>query len=316
MLIKGVTLKGLEVFEALAASGSVAQAAQATGLSQPAVSQQIRNLESALGTALVDHGKRPMSLTPAGRSFLTRAQTALSELRLGQSELAVLDLGHLSTLSMGIIDDFDNDLTPRLATILAETLNGGHLTLLTAPSLGITTALRDRSLHLGVAASSGEVIAGVQETRLVRDPFILVSPRDTAPTDAMSGLPFLRYDADQLISQQIETQLARAGQTFDDHFQIGSHVALMALVANGAGWTITTPLGFMRAGRFHDRVAAHPLPFAPFTRTISLYASADWPEDVPATVATTLRALLREQVIDPARAALPWLGDSLSLIGD
>ena len=89
MLSKGVTLRGLEVFEALAATGSVAQAASVTGLSQPAVSQQLRNLETALATDLIDHGKRPMRLTPAGHSFLARAEATLSQLRLAQSELQV-----------------------------------------------------------------------------------------------------------------------------------------------------------------------------------------------------------------------------------
>jgi molybdenum-dependent DNA-binding transcriptional regulator ModE len=59
MLTKGVTLRGLEVFEALARTGSVAQASDLTGLSQPAVSQQMRNLETALGIDLVDHGRGP-----------------------------------------------------------------------------------------------------------------------------------------------------------------------------------------------------------------------------------------------------------------
>ena len=48
MIAKGVTLRGLEVFEALASSGSVAQTAKMTGLSQPAVSQQLSKLEDAL----------------------------------------------------------------------------------------------------------------------------------------------------------------------------------------------------------------------------------------------------------------------------
>ena len=76
MLSKGVTLRGLEVFEALAATGSVAGAAGLTGLSQPAVSQQLKNLEAALGTPLIDHAKRPMRLTPAGESFRHRAEAA------------------------------------------------------------------------------------------------------------------------------------------------------------------------------------------------------------------------------------------------
>ncbi len=158
MLMKGISLKGLEVFETLAQTGSVAETAERTGLSPPAVSQQIRNLETALGIALVDHGTRPMRLTPAGRSYLLRIEQGLAQLRLAQSELTVMDLSHLSTLSLGMIDDFDNDLTPRLVTLLADSLTRCRFTLISAPSHEITASLRDRRLHMGVAASPGAVI--------------------------------------------------------------------------------------------------------------------------------------------------------------
>jgi DNA-binding transcriptional LysR family regulator len=319
MLMKGVTLRGLEVFEALAASGSVAQAAEITGLSQPAVSQQIRNLENALGTDLVDHGKRPMQLTPAGRSFLTRTSSVLSELRLAQSELTVMDLTHLSTLNMGIIDDFDNDLTPRLVTILADSLTKCRFKLITAPSHEISEAMKERRLHIGVSASSGEVLDGVTEYPLVRDPFILVAPKDRVPKKgdtmaALGDLPLLRYERQQLISRQIEAHLARQKLVFAERFEIGSHLSLMALVARGIGWAVTTPLGFMRAGRFHDQIRAHPLPFKPFSRNISLFASADWADQVPRDVSKTMRRLVQGQIIDPAVRALPWLEGDLRVL--
>lgn len=307
------------MFEALAGSGSVAQAAEITGLSQPAVSQQIRNLETALGTGLVDHGKRPMQLTPAGRTFLARTASVLSELRLAQSELTVMDLTHLSTLNMGIIDDFDNDLTPRLVTILAESLTKCRFKLITAPSHEITNAMKERRLHIGVSASSGEVLGGVTEYPLVRDPFILVAPaghvpEGTGPMDALHELPLLRYEREQLISRQIEAHLARQKLSFAERFEIGSHLSLMALVARGIGWTVTTPLGFMRAGRFHQQITAYPLPFRPFSRNISLFASADWADQVPRDVSQTMRRLVQAQIIDPAVQALPWLEGDLRVL--
>lgn len=316
MLPKGVTLRGLEVFEALAQSGSVARTAQATGLSQPAVSQQMKNLEAALGTALVDHARRPMQLTPAGRSFLARTETVLGQLRLAQSELTVMDLAHLSTLNLGMIDDFDNDLTPRLATILAESLTRCRFRLISAPSHEISAAVREARLHVAVAASTGEVLENVTEFALVRDPFILVAPRsaDGAPEGIMQRLPFLRYDSDQLIGRQIEAQMGRLRLDFEGRFEIGSHPALMALVARGTGWAVTTSLGFMRSTRFHPDLAAHPLPFAGFARTISLFASADWTDEVPRDVARTVRRLAQELMISPARAQLPWLQEDLRVI--
>lgn len=319
MVNKGVTLRGLEVFEALASTGSVAQTAEATGLSQPAVSQQLRNLEKALGIDLVDHGRRPMTVTPAGRSFLARTENILAELRLAQSELTVMDLSHLTTLSIGLIDDFDSDLTPRLVTILAESLSKCRFRMVTLPSHEINEAMDDRRLHIAVAASSGELREGIVEYPLVRDPFIVVAPRGTVrdPANVMtelSALPFLRYDREQLIGRQIDAQLARHKLSFDQRFEIGSHPALMAMVARRIGWALTTPLGYMRAGRFHDEIDAFPVPFADFARTISLFAASDWADKVPRDVAQTMRRLVQAQMIAPAVARLPWLADQLQVL--
>lgn len=319
MLMKGITLRGLEVFEALATTGSVAQAAEITGLSLPAVSQQLRNLERALGAELVDHGRRPMVLTPAGRSFLTRTEAVLSELRLAQSELTVMDLSELTTLSFGLIDDFDNDLTPRLVTILAESMTRCRFKMITASSHEITEAMEARRLHIAVAASTGELREGIVEYPLVRDPFILVAPRGMVSNrhdilNDLSGLPLLRYAREQLISRQIEAQLSRHKLQFEERFEIGSHLALMAMVARRIGWAVTTPLGFVRAGRFHDELDAFPLPFAAFSRTISLFAAADWADRVPRDVAQTIKRLVDSQIIGPATARLPWLAGQLRVI--
>lgn len=314
MVMKGLTLRGLEVFEALARTGSVAQAAEITGLSQPSVSQQLRNLEKALGTDLVDHGRRPMRLTQAGRSFLARTEAVLAELQIAQSELSVMDLGHLTTLSIGLIDDFDNDLTPRLATLLADSLTRSKFKLITLPSLDLFAELEAQRLHLAVSAHSGEVLEGVVEYPLVQDPFILVAPKDTGGADALrKGLPFLRYAREQLISRQIEGHIARKQLEFEERFEIGSHLALMAMVARGLGWTITTPLGFMRAARFHDRLEAFPAPFGNFSRTISLFTRTDWSDQVPREVAGMMRRLMQSQIVDPALAQLPWLNGQLKV---
>ena len=319
MITKGVTLKGLEVFEALAASGSVAQAAEATGLSQPAVSQQLRNLEKALGSDLVDHGRRPMRLTPAGRTFLSRTEAVLRELRLAQSELTVMDLSELTTLSIGLIDDFDNDLTPFLVTILAESMSNCRFRLTTAASHEISAQMQERKLHIAVAASTGEMLEGIIEYPLIRDPFVLVAPRDrvTHPDRIMedlAGLPLLRYDPEQLIGRLIEAHLARHQLDFETRFEIGSHPSLMAMVARRIGWAVTTPLGYMRALRFHDDISVHPLPFGAMSRTISLFAADDWADRVPRDVAHTMRRLVQRHMIDPAVSRLPWLASELRLI--
>jgi DNA-binding transcriptional LysR family regulator len=319
MIAKGVTLRGLEVFEALASSGSVAQTAKITGLSQPAVSQQLSKLEQSLATNLIEHNKRPMRLTQAGQSFLIRAKSALAELRLAHTELTVMDLAHLKALSIGLIDDFDNDLTPRLATILADSLTGCKFKLITAPSHEISKAIEEKQLHMAISANAGTMMERILEYPLVRDPFILVAPKGSADPQGdimaqLQDLPFLRYDQDQLISRQIEGHLKRQKLDFPQRFELGSHLALMAMVARNIGWSVTTPLGYMRAERFHDQVDALPLPFKPFSREITLYASADWAGQVPNDVAQTMRNLVQRYIIDPAVIQLPWLAGELRVL--
>lgn len=318
-MMKGVTLRGLEVFEALAKTGSVAQAAQITGLSQPAVSQQLRNLETALGKELVDHARRPMKLTPAGQGYLSHAEAALSTLRLGKAELATMDLAHISALTIGMIDDFDNDITPRLATILAESLTRCQFKLITAPSHEIAHAMENKKLHIAVSASTGSVVQGVLEYPIVRDPFILVAPRGYLPARPKSltefgELPFMRYDRSQLIGTQIDAWLARQQLNFPARFEVGAHHALMAMVARGIGWSITTPLGYIRAARFHDAVQAYPLPAKPFSRTISLFAGADWAGAIPRDIGQAVRGLITSHMIDPGLAQMPWLSGEFRTI--
>ncbi|MEM6312194.1 MAG: LysR family transcriptional regulator [Pseudomonadota bacterium] len=319
MLAKGITLRGLEVFEAIAATGSVAGAAGLTGLSQPAVSQQVKNLEAAIGTDLIDHGKRPMRLTPAGENFRTRTEAALAQLRTAQSELTTMDLTHLSSLSIGMIDDFDNEITPRLATRLADSLKKCRFRMVTAASHEITTAMEEKRLHIAVSATSGVVLPGILEYPLVRDPFIMVAPKgvlDKAPKSIndLSDLPFLRYDREQLIGRQIESHLARQRLEFPERFEVGSHLALIAMVARGIGWAFTTPLGYMRAERFHDQIVAYPMPLAPFSRSIVLYAGADWAGPVPLDIAREVRNLVQTHMIDPALVKMPWLSADLRVL--
>jgi DNA-binding transcriptional LysR family regulator len=315
MFKKGVTLRGIEVFEALASSGSVAQAAAATGLSQPAVSQQMTNLETAIGAALIDHGRRPMRLTQAGESFLRHASAALTQLRLAQSELTVMDLANLSDLSLGVIDDFDNDLTPRLATILADSMAGCRFRMITDGSKDLIQAVQDKALHIAIAATSGDAKSGLIELPLARDPFIIVTPHDFAgsPANLLAGdskLPFLKYEADQMIADQINNHLTRRNIILSSQFEIGSHLALMAMVARGIGWAITTPFGFGRAQRFHDALKAHALPPPAVSRQISLFAGADWTGPVPQNIAATMRQLLQAHMIAPTLAQMPWLSGS------
>ncbi len=65
-----LNLYKLEIFNRVAIDGSFSQAAEHLLLSQPAISQHIRDLEASLQSDLFIRGNRGVTLTPAGETLL------------------------------------------------------------------------------------------------------------------------------------------------------------------------------------------------------------------------------------------------------
>lgn len=75
-----ITLRQLQIFEAVVHTGSVTAAADMVAISQPAASQALRELESLLGRPLFRrHGKR-LQITPQARHLLPQARAVLSQI--------------------------------------------------------------------------------------------------------------------------------------------------------------------------------------------------------------------------------------------
>jgi DNA-binding transcriptional LysR family regulator len=314
-LPKGVTLRGLEVFESLARTGSVAATANDLGLSAPAVSQQMKNLAAALGAELLDHSRRPMTLTPAGRVFLDRTEKALDSLRSGHRDLNALDLTELSALSLGVIEDFENEVTPTLTARLAEGMSQCAFRLQTGPSHALAARIGARDLDIAICAAPAIDPPGTVSHLLVRDPYILAVPRGTSPDRGLAGLshmPLLRRDMDQLMGQQIEAHLEAMDLHLPHRFEMDSNQSISALVASGTGWTITTPLSLLRAGRFAGGIDAHPLPGDPLERRIVLFATDDWTGPIPGQIAELAGELIETHFLTPGLEAMPWLAGSFT----
>lgn len=93
----------LHHFIATVDAGSVRAAARRVGITQPAMTKSLQQLERDLGVRLLVRGARGVSLTPAGRAFLARARVIESELRHAQEDLAALRGGaDGGSVAMGI----------------------------------------------------------------------------------------------------------------------------------------------------------------------------------------------------------------------
>jgi len=81
-------LRHLRYFLAVAEAGGFTAAARRLHLAQPALSQQIRNLEDELGVTLIERGARTRGLTEAGTHFAAHARRILLEAEVTVEEMA------------------------------------------------------------------------------------------------------------------------------------------------------------------------------------------------------------------------------------
>ena len=308
-----VTLWGIEIFLAVAEEGAISAAARRLGVSPSAISQQLTGLETALAAVLLDRSARPMGLTPAGAMFRRHAQTILNAEAEARADLAVADLSGLTTLRLGMIEDFDAEVTPRLLSALASDLRGCRFLLETGASHRLLDQLEARALDVVVAADLGSEVAddGWREVHpLLSEPFVAVSPRGRQPAD----LPLIQYTARHLMGRQIASHLARLNLRLAHRFELDSYRAILAMVAGGEGWTILTPLALHHAASFRAAVDVTPLPFAPLERTLSLSARAGVLRDMPGQIAARLRGLMQAQIVGPALVEWPWLQGALRVL--
>lgn len=137
---------------AIGQHGSFTRAAEVLNVSQPTLSQQIKQLEVTLGAELIDRTQRRIRLTDAGEIFLRHAQRALGELKAGAR--ALHDVKNLcrGTLRLGW-----TPVTDCLTCSLLATFNinypGITLTALELSQNDIEGALMDSQIDVGIVFS-------------------------------------------------------------------------------------------------------------------------------------------------------------------
>ena len=115
-----VTFRQLRVFTEVARQASVLRAAEALHLSPPAVSMQVKAIESQVGLVLFDRAGRRLSLSTAGEYFLVYARRLLATLKEAEDAMARLTRVESGLLAIGMVSSAKYFLPQLLAAFHAE----------------------------------------------------------------------------------------------------------------------------------------------------------------------------------------------------
>jgi DNA-binding transcriptional LysR family regulator len=147
-------LRHLHYFIAVAEELHFSRAAERLCISQPPLSQQIRDLEDELGVKLFERTKRHVQLTEAGKVFLERSYLVLAQLEQAIEATQRIGRGEVGRLAIGFVDSATYTLLPDILRVFREQFPAIELRLHELTTAQQIHALHQNQIDVGVVRSA------------------------------------------------------------------------------------------------------------------------------------------------------------------
>lgn len=289
-----VTLKHLRAFRAVAQYGHFTRAAESIGLSQPALSALIAQLEDDLGTRLLARTTRAVEITAPGKDFLGATSRILTELDNAVSaarDYAALRRGRLR---IAALPSLCNELLPALLRRFHDQHAGVTIALYDVPSDAVVDQVEGGQVEIGLAY--GRAGTRIQAEPILTDRLVAVARRDQfdqVPTE----LPWRALDGRDVILMSHGTTIRRLMEDAVRQAQVELRVVLepnqlpaaLAYARAGLGVAVLSSLAIPET--IDDELFVAPLVAPVAERTISILTA---PDRVLSPAAETMLAMLRK----------------------
>ncbi|MFD8800591.1 LysR family transcriptional regulator, partial [Streptomyces atroolivaceus] len=150
-----IEARHLRVLRAVAATGSFSAAARELGCTQPAVSQQMKALESSAGTPLLIRTGREMRLTQAGEALVRHASGILAGLTAAEEEVAAIAGLRAGRVRLVSFPSGSSSLVPGALAALRAAHPGTQVSLVEAEPPRSVEMLRDGDCDIALAFRYG-----------------------------------------------------------------------------------------------------------------------------------------------------------------
>ena len=241
----------LAAFCAVVERKSFSQAAERLGVTQPAVSLQIRSLEQRLGRQLLDRSGRRVEPTEAGLRLYASAQRLLQAEEQMLEELESDDEGVVSgTLELGASTGPGGSVVPVLLCEFQERHPDVRARLSVSDTQTVVARVADRELELGIVGA-GRRHRGVTFEPFFRDEVVLAVPAShafagkTVTLEQLRTEPLIVMQEGAGVRQVIEDELRRTGSRLRDldvRLELGLQESVRSAVLAGHGVTFISRL--------------------------------------------------------------------------
>ena len=257
-------LRQLRYFVAIVDHGSFSRAAQVLHIAQPALTQQIRQLEEELAVQLLHRSAQGVLATDAGKTFYEHAQAILKQ--VGDARQAVTQAADkpAGTVALGIPQSVSGALALPLLVAVRETYPEISLQLTEELSGNLVEQLRSGRINLAVLFDDGQLHAFSTDA-LVEEEMMFVTkngsrfamPGESVTLAEALAQPLILPSPQHGVRPRIEAVVRAAGLALNNVTDINSVAILKSAILADLGATIlpAAPLlseierGTMRAQR-------------------------------------------------------------------
>lgn len=242
----------LRYFVAVAELGHISRAAEAVGIQQPPLSQQIKALERQLGVALFKRHPKGVTLTDAGQALLVDARRILDGVAAAEERMQRIARGLGGVLAVGFTSSVAaHAFTPKLLRSCRRNFPGIGLQLSEANAAELIERVGDGKLHCALLRVPVARPQGVTFETLLSEPAVLAlpidhplakayGPRDAVPLKALQGqsLILVRRPGAPGLYGNFLALLDRHGVEVVVVAELERMMSNLNLVASGAGITV------------------------------------------------------------------------------
>jgi len=303
-------LRQLRYFVAIVDHGSLSRAARVLHIAQPALTQQIRQLEEELAAQLLHRSAQGVIATDAGKTFYEHAQAILKQVADAKSAVAQSNDKPSGSVALGIPQSVSGALALPLLT--AVRARYPEITLLLTEELtgNLIVQLRSGRINLAVLFDDGQLSA-FASTPMVEEQMMYITRRDSQYGAGRSKsvslakaikAPLILPGLQHGVRPRIENRVRAQGMSLDNVIEINSVAILKSAILADIGATIL-PVAPLLADIERGDMVALPISGEAMSRTLALCAS----KNIPLTNAAAAVERLVLEVTDELCRNGRWL---------
>lgn len=245
-----INLDQLAAFVSVAELGSFTAAADRAGVTQPAVSLQIKLLEQRLGVRLIERVGRRAQPSAAGVEFLAHARKIIEQCDTALDAMAPYKEGAAGRVRIGSGGTASIHLLPRAIAAAKKRMPGLEITVKIGNTDEILRDLESNALDLAVVTLPATA-RSLEVEIFYEDELLAVAPRGSDMPEGGPDAAFLQQKVMMLYDggntrQATDKWFADAGIRAQPVMEFGSVEAIKELVAAGLGWSVLPSLALRR----------------------------------------------------------------------